>query len=738
MSAVVDAVGAPAGARVAIDGVSALRRGDQFTADVEVERDGVQELVAEVTGDGVAASSVRRRVVVDTTAPKLVVTEPSDLTAETESATFRVKGHVEDASSVTVLAAGHEVTRNGQDFEVELLLMAGESKQVVLQARDAAGHTSSAITVRVERKAAEPAWVGLRTKLLGVYATGDLRATSSALSSYEAAGGLLEGVPADLRTAVSGWRAKPALMIRAPASDSEVTDSQPELVIEWSVGRATDRLFVRGVETPLRAGRGVQRLSLPHALSEGMNEFELEVRDGREVRGTWRHRLRLARKARESEWIGPRARMLEEFARGDLGATSSALSSYEAAGGLLEGVPEGLLAAVSGWRAKPAVTVRTPASGSEVTEPQPELVIEWGAGRATDRLFVQAVETQLRAHRGVQRVRLQRPLSEGRNEIELEVRDGKEVRATWRHPLQYEPFRVPVPSWAHVSPAQIAEARRERIPVAFETQVSGLRSEEQLRFVLIPSGRFRMGSPAWEEGRDPDEREHEVELTRPYYLSIYEVTNGQYRAMVPGFPNNQFMRFEEWGNRRFATDAPRQPVRFVTHDEALRFASWLSSHGGGGHTYGLPTEAQWERAARGGVDGMAWPWQKAERQASAANAYDMATKLLFGIPTVGAPGDDGFRLSAPVGSFPPNGLGLYDMHGNVWEWCADWYAVDSYGAGVLRRDPVGPPTGSVHVQRGGGWLSSPSVLRSASRYKYNPAYGPDPFVGFRLLSPVPR
>ena len=157
------------------------------------------------------------------------------------------------------------------------------------------------------------------------------------------------------------------------------------------------------------------------------------------------------------------------------------------------------------------------------------------------------------------------------------------------------------------------------------------------------------------------------------------------------------------------------PVVLVTFDDAVAYCRWLS--GELQREVRLPTEAEWEKAARGGVDGQRYPW---------GNDIDPTRGNFLTDPSVKRQ-----RGTRPTGTYAPNPYGLYDMCGNVWEWVSDWYAADYYGSGQV-RDPGGPGSGDMRIVRGGAWVNDDvSMLRCSHRHKVPPdtyAYS----VGFRI------
>ena len=256
-----------------------------------------------------------------------------------------------------------------------------------------------------------------------------------------------------------------------------------------------------------------------------------------------------------------------------------------------------------------------------------------------------------------------------------------------------------------LSPRQIQYAQDNGLEVTYVESTTGM------RFVLVPPGEFWMGSPASEVSRVSDEIHHHVRLTQAFYLSAYEVTNAQYRLFASGHAST--------------ANGEQQPVTEVSHDDAVAFAGWLSTQTG--DTYALPTEAQWEYACRAGTTTVF----------SFGNNINPAQVNYSGTsPYNGAPVGLDRATTTEVGIFPANAWGVYDMHGNVWEWCADWYAAYSGDLASVTDDPTGPGSSiGDRVVRGGSWLLNASSARSANRNVLNPTMGVNS-VGFRLARPV--
>jgi serine/threonine-protein kinase PpkA len=265
-----------------------------------------------------------------------------------------------------------------------------------------------------------------------------------------------------------------------------------------------------------------------------------------------------------------------------------------------------------------------------------------------------------------------------------------------------------VPAWAAVGDLQKEAARRASLPVAFENPIG-------MRFVLVPAGTFTMGAPKAEEGRGGDESPFEATLTRPYYVQVTEVTNAHYRRFRPDHDSGLAAGGTLGGDT--------QPVVKVTWDDAVAFAAWLTGQDPA-RAYRLPTEAEWEHACRAGTRTPFW--FGATISTSQAN-YD--GKGTYG----GGARGEYRRVTTPAGTFAANPWGLYDVHGNVWEWCQDWYG--PYPA-VAAENPAGPATGEMRILRGGSWYDPPTKLRSAFRNTAAPTASGG-LAGFRLVVTPP-
>jgi formylglycine-generating enzyme len=272
-----------------------------------------------------------------------------------------------------------------------------------------------------------------------------------------------------------------------------------------------------------------------------------------------------------------------------------------------------------------------------------------------------------------------------------------------------------------------------------------------MNLLLIPRGKFQMGSPKGEEDRLDEETQHEVEITRSFYMGKHEVTVGQFKAFVKdtnyqteaekdgkggrGFDGKEFVYKPEftWKNLHFA-QTDYQPVTVVSWNDAVAFCAWLSKKEG--RTYRLPTEAEWEYACRAETKTRFHTGDKEDDLKAAGNIADASLKMKWKDCFWAMSWDDNYPFTSPVGRFKPNAYGLHDMHGNVWEWCSDWYAEDYYGKSP-KQDPQGPASGKQRVSRGGAWSTQPKFCRSAFRDWHEPTYRSD-CVGFRVVVTVSK
>ena len=231
-----------------------------------------------------------------------------------------------------------------------------------------------------------------------------------------------------------------------------------------------------------------------------------------------------------------------------------------------------------------------------------------------------------------------------------------------------------------------------------------------MRLALVPAGTFEMGSPESEERRNPDEGPlHTVEIGQPFYLGVFQVTQRQYEQVMGNNPS-WFSLGGGGRDRVGARPTTDCPVEYISWNEAVAFCRRLSAlpqERKARRSYRLPTEAEWEYACRG-AGTVTTPFHFGEQAHAKQANFD------GNYPYAGARLTAYRQAPVPVGSFRPNVLGLYDMHGNVWEWCADWYAPWYYQESP-RRDPPGPKRGSERVLRGGSWIDCGHNCRSAFR-----------------------
>ena len=311
---------------------------------------------------------------------------------------------------------------------------------------------------------------------------------------------------------------------------------------------------------------------------------------------------------------------------------------------------------------------------------------------------------------------------------EIEVR--KEGYETFRRSITPRPGFPQVVDVRLRTEEQVAEA--QRLPVVQGPQGQDLR--------LIGTGRFRMGASRREPGRRANETFRQVELTRRFYLATEEVTNAEFREF------REEHRSGHVGEKTL--DLDEYPVVNVTWNEAARYCNWLSAREGLPPAYELvdgtmvavspmtlgyrlPTEAEWAWAARfaGGGTGRKYPWGSTLPVPPGSGNY-ADTAALGVVDAIVADYKDGFATTAPVDSFEPNAVGIFNMGGNVAEWVHDFYSIYPSGSSEVEQDPLGPATGDHHVIRGSSWMDSTITELRLSFRDYGDKARPD--VGFRI------
>ncbi len=310
------------------------------------------------------------------------------------------------------------------------------------------------------------------------------------------------------------------------------------------------------------------------------------------------------------------------------------------------------------------------------------------------------------------------------------------------------------------------------IPVEMALEFS---ENHSLKLRLVPAGRFIMGSsreqqeqatqlPAGRPSYFPDiastELQHEVTITKPFYMGVCHVTKGQFSKFVletgyktlaekrgcvwdwkydttlTGWSEFSKTKWDEiqgscWRHVYFPQPSDH-PVVCIAYEDAIAFCGWLSKKSGMAVT--LPTEAQWECACRAGT-ATAYIW--GDDVAAGAGWCDGADEEGQGMfdDWLVVPWNDGYVATSPVGRFKPNAFGLYDMCGNAWQWCLDWYGSD-YHSHSPSSDPGGPASGEERCVRGGAYNSLPAYLRSANCGCDKPDRC-DSTIGFRIVVNVP-
>jgi WD40 repeat protein len=234
------------------------------------------------------------------------------------------------------------------------------------------------------------------------------------------------------------------------------------------------------------------------------------------------------------------------------------------------------------------------------------------------------------------------------------------------------------------------ESKPSASPIPTAPAIESTTNTFGMTFDKIPAGTFMMGSPEGEEGRRNDEHQHKVTITKPFYMQTTEVTQGQW---------TEVMETEPWKGKQYVKEGPNYAATYVSWDDAVAFCKQLSAREG--QTYRLPTEAEWEYACRAGTE-TAWSFGDDEKSLGDYAWYRENADSA------------GAAYAHQIGLKKPNAFGLYDMHGNVYEWCHDYYGEDYYQQSP-QLNPPGPAVGSSRVLRNGSWGSQLRHTRSGRR-----------------------
>jgi formylglycine-generating enzyme required for sulfatase activity len=281
-----------------------------------------------------------------------------------------------------------------------------------------------------------------------------------------------------------------------------------------------------------------------------------------------------------------------------------------------------------------------------------------------------------------------------------EILSNQIKRQAYDQEIHGEPKVDRQSEWKESSRTQQDKDKAKRDEQYKREQSQKTKTNETSTMVLIPAGDFQIGS----NDQNDEKPVHTVYLDA-FYMDVYEVTNAQYKKFIDATGHKSPTY---WNDKDY--NAPNQPVVGVSWNDAVAYCQWAGKR--------LPTEAELEKAARGGLVGKRYPWGDTLTHDDANYA--------------GTGGKDIWEYTSPVGSFAPNQYGLYDVAGNVWEWCSDWYN-ESYYTNSPKQNPTGPSSGLSRVLRGGSWGDYDNDLRVSNRSRSGPSHAYD-YVGFRCVS----
>ena len=295
-------------------------------------------------------------------------------------------------------------------------------------------------------------------------------------------------------------------------------------------------------------------------------------------------------------------------------------------------------------------------------------------------------------------------------------------RYVWPSPLPWVQNPPPVDRSRWPKPPVALKSEEALVEVATPDGIKPARityftNSVGMKFVRIEPGTFTMGLTEAQARRLGMHKllAHRVTITRAFLMAAFETTNKQYEL----FDSSRAKKRPDYQTGKDGDDHPVEPVKWR---EAVDFCRWLSEKEG--RLYRLPTEAEWEYACKAGSS-TRLPWGDASWDCNKANVGGLKKNHETWL-------EDGFMYTAPVGVYPPNAWGLYDMIGNTWEWCNDWY--ERYTAAPA-TDPQGPATGHMRVYKGGNWTTRTRDINSAIRDGDDPADIPDT-RGFRIVCEI--
>ncbi|MBA4423544.1 MAG: hypothetical protein C0390_10700, partial [Syntrophus sp. (in: bacteria)] len=330
-----------------------------------------------------------------------------------------------------------------------------------------------------------------------------------------------------------------------------------------------------------------------------------------------------------------------------------------------------------------------------------------------DAAFLKASQTAIEAAAEAIADKLAEVKNDARMQYARNTREAAQVLMTDKkaEPAETDARIIGVKLLSFIGEGEIVRIKVAlRVQIALKEETPAERKEaltdptKAIELVLVKGGCFQMGD-AFGDGQADEKPVHSV-CVDDFYMGKYEITQGQWQSVMGNNPSY------------FKNCGEKCPVEQVNWNDIQEFIKKLNAKTG--KKYRLPTEAEWEYAARSGG--------KKEKYAGTSSDAELGKYAWYSANSGGS--------THPAGQKQPNNLGLYDMTGNVWEWCQDWHG-ETYYSQSPRKNPSGPPNGTRRVLRGGAWLFEPPGIRAATRYGLIPVSRSD-LYGFRLSISVPR